>query len=183
MVHVVRIVFRPGWVVVLAATLPAVTLLALMAGAVPAAAAPDDPWPYEWPVDAPVIDPFRPPATPYGAGNRGLEFATVSGQVVRSAGAGRVVFAGQVGGRLHVTVAHPDRLRLSYSGLASIAVRVGQAVQRGDELGTTGERLHVGARVGRAYVDPAIVFGGRRIVRLVPDGRGAAQLWLDLGPI
>jgi murein DD-endopeptidase MepM/ murein hydrolase activator NlpD len=156
------------------------TVSALLVGsAPPAAAAPDDPWPFEWPIDAPVVDPFRPPATLYGAGNRGLEFATLAGQVVRSAGAGRVVFAGQVGGRLHVTVAHPDRLRLSYSGLASIEVGVGQSVGRGDTVGATGERLHVGARVGTAYVDPAIVFGGRRIVRLVPSGRVTPRLWFD----
>ncbi len=148
-----------------------------LAAPVPALAEPDDPWPYEWPVDGVVIDPFRPPATPYGSGNRGLEFATVPGSVARSAGTGRVIFAGRVGRRLHVTVAHPDRLRISYSGLASIAVGVGERLQRGEPVGTTGTRLHVGARAGHAYVDPAIVFGGRTVVRLVPPS-GSSPLTL-----
>jgi len=120
-------------------------------------------------VDAPVVDPFRPPATPYGSGNRGLEFGTAVGQVVRSAGAGVVVWAGQVGGRLYVTTAHPDRLRVSYSRLETIAVRRGDRVSKGEVIGTAGERLHVGTRLGSAYLDPAIVFGGRRVVRLVPS--------------
>jgi murein DD-endopeptidase MepM/ murein hydrolase activator NlpD len=147
----------------------------------PAQGVPDDPWPYEWPVDAPVVDPFRPPATPYRPGNRGLEFATFPGQAVRAAGSGRVLFAGRVGGTLHVTIGHPDRLRTSYSYLASISVRVGDVVERGREIGTAGDRLHVGARAGRAYVDPAIVFGGRRLVRLVPVAGSPARLVFDPG--
>ena len=34
---------------------------------------------YQPPVDAPVTDPFRPPLTPYGPGNRGIDYATVPG--------------------------------------------------------------------------------------------------------
>ena len=163
--------------------LAVVVLVVGLWGVVPAAAAPDDPWPYEWPVDAVVVDPFRPPATPYGPGNRGLEFATAHGQPARAARDGWVVFAGQVGGRLHVTVAHPDRLRISYSGLATVEVRTGERVAQGRAIGSTGDRLHVGARVGSAYVDPAIVFGARRIVRLVPSHRVVPELslWGDLG--
>ena len=32
---------------------------------------------YTPPVDAPVVDPFRPPAGPYGSGNRGLDATTL----------------------------------------------------------------------------------------------------------
>lgn len=28
---------------------------------------------YSPPVDAPIVDPFRPPATAYGPGNRGID--------------------------------------------------------------------------------------------------------------
>ncbi|HVF32473.1 MAG TPA: hypothetical protein VM933_05500, partial [Acidimicrobiales bacterium] len=36
---------------------------------------------YRPPVDAtPLVDTFRPPATPYGAGNRGIDYATAAGQ-------------------------------------------------------------------------------------------------------
>src|SRR3954468_14948134 len=89
---------------------------------VPAAdAAAADPT-YIPPVDGPIVDPFRPPSTPYGPGNRGVDFAPEPGSAVRAAADGRVVFAGQVGGSLHVVVLHPDGLRTSYSFLRSIAV-------------------------------------------------------------
>src|ERR687884_2023890 len=70
---------------------------------------------YRPPVDGPVIDPFRPPATPYGPGNRGIDYRTVPGELVRAAADGDVVFAGQVGGSLPVVVLHPDGIRTSYS--------------------------------------------------------------------
>ena len=37
---------------------------------------------YRPPVDAPVVDPFRPPPVPWGSGNRGLEYETVPGTVI-----------------------------------------------------------------------------------------------------
>lgn len=131
------------------------------------------------PVDAPVADPFRPPTTPYGAGNRGLEYATAPGAVVVVAADGVVTFAGSVAGGLHVTVRHPDGLRTTYSFLARIDVVVGQRVRQGDQVGVTRDHLHFGARRGSAYFDPASLFGsGRPEVRLVPfdepPGEGAA---------
>ena len=81
---------------------------------------------YEPPTDAPVADPFRPPRTRYGPGNRGLAYDLAPASSVAAIGPGTVVFAGQVGGTLHVTVEHPDGLRSSYSFLEDIAVRVGQ---------------------------------------------------------
>lgn len=112
------------------------------------------------PVDAPVADPFRPPAGPYGAGNRGLEYATAPGTPVRASAAGRVVFAGQVGGALHVTILHGDEVRTSYSFLATVDVAAGTEVRQGDPIGTAGARVHFGARAGDAYFDPAILFAG-----------------------
>src|SRR5690349_10370437 len=73
---------------------------------------------YRPPVDAPVVDTFRLPDGPYGAGNRGLEYATSPGDPVRAIGDGLVVFAGPVAGNDAVTVLHPDGLRSSYSYLA-----------------------------------------------------------------
>jgi murein DD-endopeptidase MepM/ murein hydrolase activator NlpD len=112
------------------------------------------------PVDAPIADPFRPPAGPYGAGNRGLEYATEPGTPVRASAAGAVTFAGPVAGALHVTVLHADGVRTSYSFLAGVEVVLGQQVQQGDRLGVSGERLHFGARAGDAYFDPAALFAG-----------------------
>ncbi len=117
---------------------------------------------YIWPVHGTVVDPFRPPDNPYGPGNRGLEFATQSGSAFWAAADGVVSFAGPVGGRLHVTVSHPDGLRVSYSGVATIGVRRGERVQQGQQLGTTGDRLHVGVRRGETYLDPARAFDSSR---------------------
>jgi len=93
---------------------------------------------YRPPVDAPVSDPFRPPPTRYGRGNRGLEYDTDAGVVVVAAAGGSVTFAGQVGGRLHVTVAHADGIRTTYGPLGRIAPGVvrGAVLDAGDAVGT-----------------------------------------------
>src|SRR5439155_11128469 len=101
---------------------------------------------YAPPVDAPVVDAFRPPATPYGPGNRGLEYGTSPGLPVRAAADGEVTFAGLVAGALHVTVLHADGLRTTASFLATVDVVVGQRVRRGDRLGTTSAHLFFSAR-------------------------------------
>ena len=122
--------------------------------------------PYRPPVDAPLTDTFRPPATSYGAGNRGVDFATEPGQPVLAAADGEVVFAGRVGHGLHVTVLHGDGLRTSYSFLADLRVRRGQRVRTGDEVGVAGESLHFGARAGEAYVDPLALLDASRPARV-----------------
>ena len=126
---------------------------------------------YTEPVAGSITDPFRPPATPYGAGNRGLSYATTAGSPVHASAPGRVTFAGQVGGALHVVVQHDDGVRTSYSFLRSIAVRIGNHVDAGDAVGTTGSTFHFGARIGDAYIDPAILLeSGPARVHLIPDG-------------
>jgi murein DD-endopeptidase MepM/ murein hydrolase activator NlpD len=110
---------------------------------------------YQAPIEAPVVDGFRAPATRYGPGNRGIEYVTPAGAAVRAAADGTVTFAGPVAGSLDVTVRHADGVRTSYVGLASIRVRAGETVRRGDLVGTTTERVHVGARRGEDYIDPA----------------------------
>lgn len=143
---------------------------------------------YVHPVDAEVVDPFRPPATRFGAGNRGLTYATEPGTEVRAAAEGEVVFAGQVGGALHVTLAHPDGRLTSYSGVAAIGVRLHQRVARGEAIARTRDVLHVGVREGGEYVDPAALFGQAALgARLVPEvdldpGLRAAD-WLELGRV
>lgn len=143
------------------------------------------------PVDAPIADPFRPPAGPYAAGNRGIEYDTQPGDEVRASADGTVSFAGPVAGGLHVTVSHADGVRTSYSFLAEVAVARGQHVRRGDRVGTAGERLHFGARAGDDYFDPAALFTGSVAeVELLPfevppgsspdaEARALAHLVLD----
>ena len=135
----------------------------LFAVPAPAAGAPT----YTPPVDAPVADTFRLPDGPYGAGNRGLEYATSPGDPVRAIGDGLVVFAGPVAGNLAVTVLHLDGLRSSYSYLAEVLVDVGQRVGQGEVLGWAGAMFHLGVRAGGTYVDPATLFRPTS-VHLVP---------------
>ncbi len=123
---------------------------------------------YSPPVAAPVIDPYRPPSTPYGSGNRGLEYAVAPGTPVAAIGPGRVVFAGQVGGRLVVSIDHPDGLRSSLVGLAVVSVDVGDRVARGQVVGRSGVLLHLGVRRNGSYLDPATLFGSTGPARLVP---------------
>lgn len=147
----------------------AVLAVALTAAPSAGAAVPPTGPGYVAPVDAPVVDAFRPPVTPFGPGNRGFEYATTPGAPVRAAADGEVVFAGPVAGELHVVVLHPDGIRTSYSFLADVAVRVGDEVGQGDVVGTAGPRLFFGARVGDDYVDPAALLGGGELaVHLVP---------------
>ncbi len=141
--------------------------LSVACPASPAGAAPP-PSGYRPPVQRPVIDPFRAPANPYGAGNRGLEYDTRPGDPVRAIGAGVVVFSGLVAGTLHVTVSHPDGLRSSYSFLQAVVAAVGQRVTMGTVLGTAGERLHLGARRGARYIDPASLFRRGRAILVRP---------------
>lgn len=126
--------------------------------AAPAAAQGADTVDYEPPVSRPISDPFRPPETPFGSGNRGLEYDTEPGDIIRAVAGGEVVFAGLVGGNRHITVLHPDGLRSSYSMVASIDALVGQAVLQGQAIATAGEWFHLGVRDGSTYLDPALLF-------------------------
>jgi hypothetical protein len=142
-----------------------------------ASGVPPAPGPYRPPVTGAVIDPFRAPATPYGAGNRGIDYATQPLSPAHAAADGEVIFAGPVAGTLHVTVRHADGLRTSYSFLASVSVRVGQTVRAGDVIGLTIEVFHFGVRdPAGTYLDPAALFGASARAHLVPggdDGTGA----------
>src|SRR5688572_4811659 len=145
------------------------TLVALCA-APPARAGAPAAVTYRPPVDAPVVDPFRPADPNWTSGNRGLEYATTPGTAVAASAAGEVVFAGPVGDGLHVVVLHDDGLRTSYSFLQLLAVKRGQKVAQGQTVGTAQARFHFGARAGDAYLDPALLFGGGPPqVHLVPD--------------
>jgi hypothetical protein len=128
-----------------------------------------EPVTYLPPVDAPVVDPFRAPRTPYGPGNRGVDYGTEPDQPVTAAAEGEVVFAGHVANELHVVVRHADGIRTSYSFLATVNVRRGDHVDHTTTLGTaTRDRpLHFGARAPLAadgtdtYLDPLVLFGQR----------------------
>jgi murein DD-endopeptidase MepM/ murein hydrolase activator NlpD len=152
-------------VLVVAAVLPAVS-------APPSQAAGER---YRPPVDAEIVDRFRPPSRPYGPGNLGIDYATAPGDPVRAARSGVVTFAGQVGGDLIVVVRHPDGLRTTSALLGALSVRRGDDVRQGQTLGTAGDRpLHFGVRAGagatEVYLDPELLFAGDlERARLVPN--------------
>ena len=130
---------------------------------------------YRPPVDAPLADVFRPPADPFGPGNRGIDYATAPGTAVRAAAPGEVTFAGAVGRSFHVVVLHADGLRTTYSFLDATTVARGQRVEAGQVVGVTGGPLHFGVRAGDVYLDPLAILGHRLPARvhLVPDRPGA----------
>ena len=148
------------------------------------------------PSDAPVIDHFRPPPQPWSPGNRGIDYGTVAGDEVRASAPGRVIFAGAVGGELHITIEHSDGLRTSYSFLADLRVAAGDRVRAGDVVGTAAGPFHFGVRApDDTYLDPEELLAGRlrASVLLVPgtdqglDALGSERdsLWstlLDDGP-
>lgn len=143
-------------------------LLSLVAPAASAAAEPAA-VSYVPPMDALVVDGFRPPASQFAAGNRGIDYAAEPGDPVHSAAAGRVVFAGRVGSQFHVTVLHDDGIRTSYSFLQDVRVKRGDRVGQGQLVGHAAGRMHFGARAGDAYIDPTDLFAGDLpAVRLVP---------------
>jgi murein DD-endopeptidase MepM/ murein hydrolase activator NlpD len=153
-----------------------IVLAMTFASAAPARAAAGG---WTWPVVGPVIRGFDPPDTPFGSGHRGIDIAAPLDTPVLAAAPGVVTFAGPVGGRLFVTLDHGAGLESTYSFLASIAVRRGAVVARGQVLGTSGTghagttvpHLHFGVRLDDVYVDPLAYLGPVelwRFIRLAP---------------
>ena len=155
--------------------------LASVAPARPASAATPTPA-WSWPLAGPqaVVRGFDPPATTYGAGHRGVDLRGAPAAQVRTAGAGRVSYAGLLAGRGVVVVVH-GALRTTYEPVTA-QVRVGQLVGAGQVLGRLGPGhctpacLHWGLLRGSTYLDPLLLLGPTR-VRLLPVPGGA-----DLAP-
>lgn len=155
-------------------------LVGLGLGAAPAAAAAGTAW--SWPLAGPheVSRPFAPPASRYGAGHRGADLPAEAGAGVRAAAAGRVSYAGLLGGRGVVVVVHGD-LRTTYEPVTA-SVAVGSAVAAGTEIGRlepghagcpVAACLHWGLRRGEDYLDP-VGLVDRSPARLLPLGGAAA---------
>lgn len=129
-----------------------------------------------WPLapEPAVVQPFRPPASAYGPGHRGVDLAGGVGQQVRAALAGRVSFAGLVAGRGVVVVDH-GAMRTTYEPVRA-SVAVGDDVVAGQPIGSLtwfgghcapSTCLHWGLVEGEAYRDPLILVGAGP-VRLLP---------------
>jgi len=149
-------------------------------GSAPLARAPDDSAAdgrFSWPLqpEPQVVRSFQAPDDPYGPGHRGVDLAAQPGQPVLAAGAGVVVFAGELAGRGVVSIDH-DALRTTYEPVRP-AVKIGDQVYAGQRIGTVasghggceGACLHWGVRRGNPpeYLNPLELLGSSRI-RLKP---------------
>ncbi|NOY56615.1 MAG: M23 family metallopeptidase [Actinobacteria bacterium] len=111
------------------------------------------------------------------AGHWGVDLAMERGSAVRAVADGTVTFANVVAGVRTVTIFHGGSLRTSYSYLLAITVAPGDRLHAGDVLGESGTdhgvgALHLSARVGTRYIDPALVLScSRGSLRLVPLDR------------
>jgi len=128
-----------------------------------------------------VLRTFDAPALNWNRGHRGVDLAGVTGQPVYAAGAGTVVFAGELAGRTLVSIAHSGGQRTTYEPVRP-SVRVGQLVDAGAVIGeleaghdgcAAAACLHWGAMWGPAsradYVDPLGLLASTP-VRLKPLG-------------
>lgn len=123
-----------------------------------------------WPVAGRVLEGFDPPASPYGAGHRGVKLDAPAGASVAAAMPGRVSFAGDVAGTRWVTVAHGSGLDTTY-GPVDAGVDPGAAVQAGETLGQLSSgatSLHWGARLDGDYLDPLSLFARWEVHLVAP---------------
>ena len=103
-------------------------------------------------------DPFKGQAKFHG----GIDLAARYGTEVPAAAAGTVVTAGEQGGYgLTVVVRHPNGFESRYAHLSSIAVRPGESIGRGEQVGrvgstgrSTGPHLHFEVTQAGQRVDP-----------------------------
>jgi murein DD-endopeptidase MepM/ murein hydrolase activator NlpD len=111
-----------------------------------------------------LVRPYIAPATPYGAGHRGIDVASTGGGVYSPA-AGVVHFAGVVVDRPVLSIRHGGGLLSSFEPVTTELV-AGDSVQRGDRVGTlqaghcSTPCLHFGVRLDGDYVSPLNYLGG-----------------------
>jgi hypothetical protein len=135
---------------------------------------------WQRPVTGPVTRAFDYAGEPFAAGrHRGADFAARTGAPVRSACAGRVVFAGTAGSNGRAVSVRCGPWRVAYLPLRMLAVHRGARVARGALLGTAaGSGRHAGLHVGVrpegsrwGYVDPLPFFGTAGQLPLTPAPR------------
>ena len=125
----------------------------------PAPRAPADPPPkWEWPTNGKIIAGFdgKP-----GSGT-GIEIRGRAGQPVRAAAAGRVVYSGGglIGYGQLIIIKHNDTYLSAYGHNASLLVREGEQIRKGQRIATMGEgpgqdpKLHFEIRQHGKPVDP-----------------------------
>jgi murein DD-endopeptidase MepM/ murein hydrolase activator NlpD len=99
--------------------------------------------------------------------HKGTDYGAPAGTPVRTVADGVVTFAGRQGGYgNYVVIRHPDNAATAYAHLERIAVRVGQRVQQGQNIGTvgatgtaTGPNLHFEYLVKGQRTNPTRIVG------------------------
>ncbi len=130
------------------------------------------------PVSSVITKRFDPPACPYCAGHRTVDFAVSPGAAVRAPMSGTVTFAGSVAGSRYITIASSAANTVpsgepgqeSGSGSQGFLVTVGGAVSvteagvtPGETWVVAGQTVVAGQRIGFAAMEP-IRLSLRRIV-------------------
>jgi murein DD-endopeptidase MepM/ murein hydrolase activator NlpD len=120
--------------------------------------------PMAWPVRGIVTSPFGWRQSPFGdlcEWHPGIDITAAYGTPVRATADGAVAFAGRVRGYGVLVVLDHGTATTRYAHLAGVGVHVGQAVRRGDPVGTLGRtgratapHLHYEVRRGEEAVDP-----------------------------
>ncbi|HEX2145780.1 MAG TPA: M23 family metallopeptidase [Glycomyces sp.] len=122
-----------------------------------------------------LLTRFDPPPQPWLPGHRGVDLATGHALPVAAAGAGTVVFAGDLAGRGVISIVHANGLRTTYEPVDPV-VAAGDAVTAGQTIGNLQPGhascpgtacLHLGLKRGPLYLDPMLLFGSGK-VRLLP---------------
>jgi murein DD-endopeptidase MepM/ murein hydrolase activator NlpD len=113
--------------------------------------------------------------------HKGVDYAAPIGTAIRSVGDGVVEFAGTQRGYGNVVeIAHRDGKNTVYAHMNSIAVRKGQRVEQGDNIGAvgrtgwaTGPHLHFEFRVKGEHHDPRTIAQDSNSVPVSAAGRPA----------
>ncbi|PRB11029.1 peptidase M23 [Microbacterium sp. MYb72] len=142
--------------------------VASASGAFVSAGDPDGDYPrWAWPLDGAheVTAPYRAPAHEYGPGHRGIDLASAPGSVVHAPADGVVAFRGIVVDRALLTIEHPGGYVSTFEPLTS-DLSPGDVVSAGQPIGTVAigghavaGTLHLGVRLGGAYINPMLLFG------------------------
>ncbi len=118
-----------------------------------------------WPVRGRITSSFGERLDPFegeGAFHAGIDIGVPSGSKVHSTAEGVVVYAGWMDGYGRtVIINHGHHMRTLYAHMASLAVSVGQHIDRDDVVGfvgmsgrTTGPHLHYEVRINNNPVNP-----------------------------
>jgi murein DD-endopeptidase MepM/ murein hydrolase activator NlpD len=119
-----------------------------------------------WPVKGDIVSSFGP--KPGGLHNDGINIAAAEGTPVKAAAGGTVAYAGNElkGFGNLVLIRHDNGWVTAYAHMAQIAVKKGDKVASGQQIGTVGQtgsidspQLHFELRHGKDAVDPTAKLG------------------------